>query len=84
MLKVGQSKIPFGNVTKILDYNSVEYNEDGFADVNEYTPNHFDLCNFITDAGLHKKGWWTGQSYWGHRLCEKEKVILWKKCKELF
>jgi hypothetical protein len=84
LLKVGYSKILKGSIVKVLDYNSVDYKEDGFANVDNYTPNDFDLCLLITKEGLHKKGWWTGQAYWGHRLLSKDCVVGWKKCKDLF
>lgn len=84
MLKVGISKIDCDNGRKILDYNSVDYDDDDYADAKVYTPKDFDLCILVTRDGLTKKGWWTGQSYWGHRLHSDEVVISWKKCKDLF
>ena len=83
MLKVGMSKISHGESEKPLDYHSVIDNVKGFADVEKYTPADCDLLYLLLDDGRKKMGWWTGQSYYGLRLRPEDKIIGWKKCKEL-
>jgi hypothetical protein len=83
MLKVGVSKIPHKDGEKVLDYHSIKYCTNGYADPKQYQPGDFDLLHLLTDKGMIRKGWWTGQEFWSARLTDDEHVIGWKKCKDL-
>lgn len=83
MLKVGISKIETSTGEKPLDYHSVPHTVKGYADVEKYTPADCDLLYLLLEDGRKKMGWWTGQSYFGLRLRPEDKIIGWKKCKDL-
>lgn len=83
MLKVGYSVVPHKQSKRVLGYDLVIYEENGFADVNKYTPIDFDMCVLITSEGKHIHGWWTGQEYFSHRMLSQEVIVSWRKCREL-
>jgi len=83
MLKIGVSIVVIEGKTSILNYHIVNYGKDGFADANVYLPYPCDLLEMKTNTNKIRIGWWTGQEFYGIRLKENEKVIAWKKKKEL-
>lgn len=85
MLKVGISKIGEGKgktKNKFLDYASIPYDKDGYADAMKYCPSNYDLLQMVTDGGRIRMGWWTGNEYYSRKLKPEESVIAWKKARE--
>lgn len=81
-MRVGHSIVPFKEATRLLGYDIVPYDINGFAKANEYSPFEFDICILMTDTGMTRMGWFTGCGYWGRRLKPEENVVLWKKSKD--
>lgn len=84
MLKVGHSIVPFKGKTRLLGYDLIDYQDDGFADANKYIPNDFDMCFLTTSLGKRMNGWWTGQEFYSIRLLPGDVIVSWRKCKDSF
>ena len=87
MLKVGYDKVPATNNStrefKPLDYTGVEYDKDGLADASKYIPSDYDLVYLKTNFGNIKNGWWAGNEFFCRKLLDGEKVLKWKKNKDM-
>lgn len=86
-LKVGTTKtekLDKKNRCKNLDYASVEYDKDGWANSKRFTPIPYDLLQLSTQNGKIRFGWWTGNDFYSLRLKPGEEVVAWKKAKDSF
>lgn len=72
---------------KIVDMVKLKYADlpGGFPswqDPTKHRPRAFDLVELKTTKKI-VSGWWTGNAWMGLRLNKGEKVISWKKSREL-
>lgn len=79
MIKVGSFKI-WGQRYPLYTYNNVIYDIDGWADVNYYLPNDFDIV-MLRVKNIHKPipGWYTGRGWDGLKWNDDYEVLQWKK-----
>lgn len=54
-------------------------NLDGWKDVRERKPTHYDLVLMLFDNGKIQPGWWTGQMWDAGKGMKGVDVIAWKK-----
>jgi len=74
MIRVGTKK----SEKTLYSYADVVVDAEGFADVTNYLPLEYDLCDLMTDQGT-KAGWYSYGSWDGLRLNGTEKVLAWRK-----
>lgn len=64
-------------------YAHVEYDIDGWADVEKYLPNDFDLVFLRLKRERTIPGWINGQFFEGRKLKPDDVVLFWKRKEEL-
>lgn len=65
-----------------LKYTDLPGEFPSWQDPKTFHPLPFDLVKVQTSEGI-KSGWWTGNKWMGLRLRRGDKVISWKKTREL-
>jgi hypothetical protein len=60
-------------------YKDVEYDIDGWADVNKYLPDDFDLVFMRLKRNRTIPGWVNGSTWEGLRFKNDDVVLFWKK-----
>ena len=78
-IRVGKIKGRKGRNVIHWQYGDVDYDLDGWASVNDFLPEEFDLCFLKTDKGKELKGWYTGQKWDGLNVRDEHTIILWKR-----
>lgn len=68
------------NMTKIK-YTGLPGGMSSWQNPNNYKPQPFDLVKIKTGK-KEITGWWTGNTWMGLRLREKDVVVSWKRCSE--
>jgi hypothetical protein len=83
---VGQSKI-FDQKTKcerVCKYSDVPTDKEKWVHNLTYMPIPYDLMFLkIEDSFRTKSGWWNGETWKGHRVKARDKIIAWKRNYEL-
>lgn len=62
-------------------YKDIFYNDAGWADVEKYLPEDFDLVSMLLENKRIINGWINGLLWEGLRLKSTDKVLFWKKIK---
>lgn len=65
-----------------LKYTDLPGRFPDWQNPSSFRPLPFDLVQLKTIKGI-KSGWWTGNKWMGLRLRKGDKVISWKKTREL-
>lgn len=63
-------------------YTNLPLSPEGWVDATKFYPLPYDLCELYLKDKI-RTGWWTGQGWFGRRLKQDEKVLFWKKEKEM-
>lgn len=83
MIKVGHHK-KYKRNSKIsihYTYSDIKFKDDGWADVTEYLPLNFDLCDVKLDCGRIFSAWVFENKWEGLKLKPQHKVLFWRKHK---
>lgn len=65
-------------------YQKVPVDADGWADATKYLPIDYDLCQLMVEGYRRPvRGWAVGIRWEGFRIKDGDKVICWKRCKEM-
>ena len=65
---------------KSFAYNQVDYDEDGWADVNKFLPADHDLVTVKVEGDKQPFAAWISGTEWdGIRLRKRDKIIAWKE-----
>ena len=86
-LKVGYSPRPDkfrknrkeSKIREYLLYCDCPKDNKGFVDPSLYLPADYDLCDLMLFSGKEIKGWWTGTSWYGLRLKNKDIIKKWRR-----
>lgn len=69
---------------KVFEYFRCECLENGWIDSSKYLPKDFDLLDLQTENGKIKMGWRSGNIWDGMKIKENEKILFWRKRKEIY
>ncbi len=78
MRKVGRDFVS-GDQPPKIHYRHVTFDENGWADANEWISADYDLVFMKIERGLIIAGWAYGNYFEGLRLKPKDKVLYWKR-----
>lgn len=68
----------------ILKYTDLPIHYKNWQNPDAYLPMPYDLVDLLLESQKTKTGWWTGNYWMGLRLKKEDKVISWKKTRELY